>query len=380
MLTRQVKVDSPLGTDCPVVVSKNLATTSAKCGDMKTYFVLMLSLLVASTSRAQLPYTQEQVIAYAKSIDVQVLDPSLPSQRLEDWLQSGPPRAHIGYWIVADSCDLKDPEVPYPLCARISFYREGQNGNRYGQQGYLLVQVGNSKDGIVGRPQLFYPSIDVWEGMMVMTGGAERLSELPPLLDQPVVADGVQKLYQGIVAHHPIGIPAGAKLAAVRPYLSKRLAEQLQVAQACQDDYSRQHPKSGGTSGPGWLKSGLFSGEGSHASPIDAVAHSKEKLNDGSFLVYVTLEPVEALNDLGHGRRAFYGGYAWEVRARVISENGQFVVDDVRIFDRLPAEGPSHLLSASFTGCDGRSGLDWPPRTSVQSIRAALLLTAGDFN
>jgi hypothetical protein len=351
--TRQVKVDSPLGTDCPPVVSKNLATTSAKCGDMKTYFVLMLSLIVASASRAQLPYTQEQVIAYAKSIDVQALDPSLPSQRLEDWLQFGPPRAHIGYWIVADSCDLKDPEVPFPLCARISFYREGRNGNRYGEQGYLLVQVGNSKDGIVGRPQLFYPSIDVWEGMMVMTGGAERLSELPPLLDQPVVADGVQKLYQGIVAHHPIGIPAGAKLAAIRPYLSKRLAEQLQVAQECQDDYSRQHSKSGGISGPGWLKSGLFSGEGSHASPIDAAAHSKEKLNDGSFLVYVTLEPVEAVNDLGHGRRAFYGGYAWEVGARVISENGQFVVDDVRVFDRFPAEGPFHLLSASFTGCDG---------------------------
>ena len=31
--------------------------------------------------------------------------------------------------------------------------------------------------------------------------------------------------------------------------------------------------------------------------------------------------------------------------------NGQFVVDDVRIFDRFPAEGPSRLLSDSFAGC-----------------------------
>src|SRR5579864_7502535 len=160
---------------------------------MKACFLAMLSLVVVAYSLAQLPYTEEQVIAYAKSIDVQTLDPSLPSQRLEDWLQSGPPHAHIGYWIVANTCDLKDPEVPYPVCARLSFYREGQNGNRYGQQGYLLVQVGNSKDGIMGRPQLFYPSIDVWEGMMVMTGGAERLSELPALLHQPVVTSGVQK-------------------------------------------------------------------------------------------------------------------------------------------------------------------------------------------
>jgi hypothetical protein len=320
---------------------------------MKVCFLAVLSLVVVSYSLAQLPYTKEQVIAYAKSIDVQTLDPSLPSQRLDDWLQSGPPHAHIGYWIVADSCDLKDPEVPYPLCARISFCRAGQKGNRYGQQGYLLVQVGNSKDGIAGHPQLFYPNIDVWEGMMVMTGGAERLSELPALLDQPVVTDGVQKLYEEIVARHPIGIPDGVKLTAIRPYLSNRLAEQLQTAQACQDNYSRQHPTPSGVSKPGWLKSGLFSGEGGHASPVDAVVNRKEKQTDGSFLVYVGLEPVEALIDLGHGRRAFHGGYSWQVEARVLSENGQFVVDDVRIFDRFPAEGPSRLLSDSFTGCDG---------------------------
>jgi hypothetical protein len=320
---------------------------------MKACFLALLLLLVASSSPAQLPYTQGQVIAYAKSIDVKTLDTSLPSQHLEDWLQSGPPHAHVGSWRVADSCDLKDPEVPYPLCARISFYREGQKGNRYGQHGYLLVQVGNSKDGIVGRPQLFYPTIDVWEGMMVMTGGAERLSELPALLDQPVIGDGVQKLYEEIVAHHPVGIPVGVKLAAIRPYLSKRLAEEIQTAQACQDDYSRQHPKPSGISKPGWLKSGLFSGEGSHASPVNAVVDRKEKQNDGSFLVYVGLEPVEAVNDLGHGRRAFQGGYSWQVEARVVSENGQFSVDDVRIFDQFPAEGPSHLLTDSFAGCDG---------------------------
>jgi hypothetical protein len=317
---------------------------------MKAYSVAMLSLLVASSCPAQLPYTEKQVIEYAKCIDVKTLDPSLPSQRLEDWLQSGPPDAHIGYWIVADTCDLKDPEVPFPngdwpICARVSFIRDGEGG-------YLLIQVGNAKEGILGRPQLSQP-FGVWEAAMIMTGGSERLSDLPALLDQPAITGGVQKLYEEIVAHHPIGVPTGAEMTAIRPYLSKRLAEQLQTAQACQDDYSRQHPTPSGISKPGWLKSCLFSGEGSHASPVDAVVHRKEKQNDGSFLVYVDLEPVEALNDLGHGRRAFHGGYSWQVEARVISENGQFVVDDVRIFDRFPAEGPSHLLSDSFTGCDG---------------------------
>jgi hypothetical protein len=69
---------------------------------MKACFLAMLPLLLASSSSAQLPYTQEQAIAYAKSIDVQTLDPSLPSQRLEEWLQSGPPHAHIWSWRVAD--------------------------------------------------------------------------------------------------------------------------------------------------------------------------------------------------------------------------------------------------------------------------------------
>jgi hypothetical protein len=79
---------------------------------MKACFLATLSLLLASFSFAQLPYTKQQVIAYAKSIDVHMLDSSLPSQRLENWLQSGPPHADIGYWIVADSCDLKNPELP----------------------------------------------------------------------------------------------------------------------------------------------------------------------------------------------------------------------------------------------------------------------------
>ena len=239
---------------------------------MKAFFVATLSLLAASTLPAQLPYTEEQVNAYAKSIDVQTLDPSLPSQRLEDWLQSGPPRAHIWGWSVADTCDLKPdgPNPDYPLCAKVTFSHEGENGQ-------FLVQVGTSRSGIVGRPQLYY-GVSVWEGVSVPTGGAERLSDLPALLDQPAVTGGVQKLYEEIVAHHPVGIPPGAETAKLRPFLSKRLAEQLQTAQACQEDYNRQHPTADRTPRPGWQKSGLFSGGGNHAAPVDALVERKEQV------------------------------------------------------------------------------------------------------
>jgi len=312
---------------------------------MRVYFVAALSLLAALSSAAQLSFTDKQVIDYAKSIDVQTLDPSLPSERLEDWLQSGPPHAHIESWGVAVTCDLKpdSPSKDYPLCAKSSFGRNGQ-------WGIFLIQVGSSRGGIVGRPRV-YGNIEVFERLFVLTGGTERLSDLPALLDQPVVTGGVKKIYQEIVAHHAIGIPAGAEIATLQPFLSKRLAEQIQTAQACQDDYTRQHLTADQTPKPGWLTSGLFSGEGKHASPIDAVVERKEKQPDGSFLVYVDLEYdyIES----GHERRTFYGSHAWRVAAQVISEEGQFVVDDVRIFDGFSTDGSSHLLSDSFTGCDG---------------------------
>jgi hypothetical protein len=314
---------------------------------MKVHSVAMLSLLVASTYVAQLPYTEEQVIAYAKLIDVQALDPTLPSQGLEEWLQSGPPRAHILSWSMAKTCDLKptDQSIDYPLCAKVTFSRDGE----YGQ---FLTQVGTSQSGIAGPPHLHY-GVGVWEGIFVRTGGSERLSDLPALLDQPAVTGDVQKLYEKIVAHHPIGLPTSAEMASMRTHLSERLTKNLQTARDCLDDYNRQHVTTTETVKPEWLKSGLFSGNSNHATPVDALTERKEKQNDGSYLVYVDLEPADAVIHLGHGHMAFHGGYSWQVVARVIFENGRYVVDDVRIFDRFPAEGPSRLLSASFSGCDG---------------------------
>ena len=136
-----------------------------------------LSLLIALPCPAQLHYTEKQVVAYAKAIDVKTLDPALPSQRLEDWLEAGPVHAHIGSWS-ADTCDLKpvSPREDYPLCAKIRFSRNGKGG-------FFLVQVGNIRRGIIGRPRL-YGDIEIWKnGTRTLTVSAERLSDLPALLD-----------------------------------------------------------------------------------------------------------------------------------------------------------------------------------------------------
>jgi hypothetical protein len=317
---------------------------------MKACSLAMLLLLIASSARAQHAYTEKQVIAYAKSIDVKTLDPSLPSQRLEDWLQSGPPHAHKLDWIVEDTCDLKPfKNEDYPLCAEIRFDRNGQWGS-------FFVQVGTLHKGIVGSPQLYYDygiPIGEEEPPWLTTGYAERLSELPGLLDQPnrPIIDGVRKLYDEIVAHHPIGIPAGAEQVTIWPLLSKRLTEQLQTAQACEEDYFRRRQTTDSAPKPAWLKTGIFSGDDKRAIPTSSFAVSRGPQKDGSFLVDV---------DLAHTSDPMRGpDQMWGVAARVVVEDSRFVVDDIRIFDsnstdpRRSSVGPSHLLSESFAGCDG---------------------------
>jgi hypothetical protein len=317
---------------------------------MKACLVAVLSLLVVSSALAQRAYTEKQVIAYAKAIDVKMLDPSLSSQRLEDWLRSGPPRAPKVTWLVEDTCwnrPFKDQD--YPLCAKIEVSRNDQRVR-------FLVQIGTWHKGIVGPPKLadFGIAIIDDEGPGVnQTGYAERLSDLPGLLDQrqATIVDGVRKLYEEIVAHHPMGIPTGAEKATIWPLLSKRLTGQLQTAQGCEEDYFRQHQTTDSAAKPSWMKTGIFSGDGTRALPTFSFACSKGPQKDGSFLVDVELaytpDPMSSLHQM------------WGAEARVVAEDGRFVVDDVRIFDndsidgRSSTEGPSHLLSESFVGCDG---------------------------
>jgi hypothetical protein len=156
-----------------------------------------------------------------------------------------------------------------------------------------------------------------------------------------------------IASEHPIGIPRGAEMAKLRPFLSQRLAEQLETAQTCEQDYFRQRRLAGAAT-PGWLKSGLFSGEGAHAAPVNPVPERKEPQADGSFLVYEELLLPRHASE--HPTRPYSANdwwWWWRVAVKVVPENGQFLVDDVRIFGSYSTDGPSYLLSESFAGCDG---------------------------
>lgn len=306
---------------------------------MKAFFLAMLPLLIASTLHAQLSLTDEQVIEYSKSIDVKLLDPSLPSERLEDWLRSGPPHAEFLRWQSDETCDNKpDLDTDYPRCVRVAFERGGQSG-------YFLVHIGTLRKGIIGPPQLFQ-GIGVQEPPFVQTGWTGRLSGLSHLLDQPVVSGRVNELYQAIAARHPIGIPKGTDKAVIWPLLSRRLNQQLEAAQACQDDYRRQHPKTDIAPKPAWLRTGLFTGDSKRAVPLYGLVTKKEPRKDGSFDVYVNLTYVKVPGFVPDHTQ-------WNIIATVVPEGNRFVVDDVRLFDGLDTDGPSHLLSETFAGCAG---------------------------
>ena len=299
----------------------------------------MLSLLIAFPLRSQSSLKEEQAIEYSKSIDVKTLDPSLPSQRLEDWLRSGPPHVTLLRWESDDTCDLKPfGDDDYPRCVRITFGRGGQSG-------YFLVQIGTLRKGIIGPPHL-YEDIGVQEPFFIQTGWTERLSGIPDLLDQPVVAGGVNELYQHIVQRHPIGIPAGADRTALWPFLSQSLIQKLEDARACQADYFHQHPNGDASPKPAWLDTGIFVGSSKRAFPLSSSAVHKEPRDDGSFAVTVNLTYVKLPGFVPDEA-------AWEIVATVIPENNRFVIDDVRLFDGLDTNGPSHLLTETLAGCDG---------------------------
>jgi hypothetical protein len=294
----------------------------------------------AAAFKAKYDKAEKDALAYVKAIDVKTLDSSLPSQRLEDWLKSGPPHTDYSRWWLEETCDQKPDyeDIDYPRCVRIDFERGGQSG-------WILILIGTLKRGIIGPPRLYEP-IGVFQESFVNTGGTERLSGLPGLLDQPVVTSGVDDLFQKIVARHPIGIPTGEDKAALWPSLSKRLTKQLETAQGCQDDYLRRRSNADAGPKPAWLNSGIFTGISKRALPLSAFATHKEPQKDGSFAVSVQLTYVKLPGFVPDEAN-------WGVIATVIPEDNRFVVDDVRLFDGLDTNGPSHLLSESFAGCDG---------------------------
>jgi hypothetical protein len=161
----------------------------------------------------------------------------------------------------------------------------------------------------------------------------------------------VQGLYQQVVARKPLGIPKGADRAALWPFLSKRLVQNLDTAQNCETDYQRQHAGQNGKPAFEWLETGLFSGANEKGIPTSATVERTELQNDGTFRVYVRLTYKESFETYGKPPDPAHK-FDWHIAAVVKSEDGRLVVDDVLLFKDDSTKIASHLAD-SFPGCNG---------------------------
>jgi hypothetical protein len=148
---------------------------------MKPFVVLIVLSLATTSVCAREPLDENKVISYAKGLDVAKLDASLPSQRLDKWLRSGPAHIETVQWYMSRDCDLKppagqEPKDDWPLCVRFGFQRNGVGG-------WAMMKVGTLGKGTSGAPHFEY--------VVVASGGAQpvgreskKLSDLPRLLDE----------------------------------------------------------------------------------------------------------------------------------------------------------------------------------------------------
>src|SRR5690349_15795615 len=87
----------------------------------------------------------------------------------------------------------------------------------------------------------------------------------------PSALDAVRLFYRYITRYQPLGIPNGRAKKALWPLLSKRLAQQLDSLQACDEDYYRRYDEilRANTYKPAtpWLEEGLFTGPDDAATP-----------------------------------------------------------------------------------------------------------------
>jgi len=144
---------------------------------------------------------------------------------------------------------------------------------------------------------------------------------------EPQPADVVQKLYREVVAHHPVGVPYGAAEIAIWPLLSKRLIKVFATRNACDRDWDRQHQNANPPlKAPGFYEYGLFSGSVERGYINGAVVGPTKVHADGSYLVYVK---VWSYFEGGDSSLRTGKIYRWQVAARVTSEDGRFVVDDI---------------------------------------------------
>jgi hypothetical protein len=168
--------------------------------------------------------------------------------------------------------------------------------------------------------------------------------------------DAVRVFYTYITKYQPLGIPRGRAKKALWPLLSKRLVQELDSLQACDDDYYRRYgdilranhykPETP------WLEEGLLSGPNEAASPMRFSILSSRTIGENRVDVHLSFTHKQTYCC---GHPTAYEHY--EGLVTVILENGRFVIDD---FVALYENDSLLRLSDGYPECKGGQWVGLP--------------------
>jgi hypothetical protein len=161
--------------------------------------------------------------------------------------------------------------------------------------------------------------------------------------------DAVRGFYTYIIRYRPLGIPQEPARKVLWPLLSKRLVQELDGFQACEDDYYQRYgdilPANQYKPATPWLEEGLFSGPNEAAGPMKFSILSSSAI--GNNRVDVHLRFTQKRPDCC-GNPASYDH--WEGVVTAILENNRWVIDD---FVGMYENDDLLRLSSGYPECEG---------------------------
>jgi hypothetical protein len=145
--------------------------------------------------------------------------------------------------------------------------------------------------------------------------------------------EDVRLFYTYITRYQPLGIPQGRAKKALWPLLSRRLVQELDSLQACDDDYYRRYDDvlKANQYKPAtpWLEEGLFSGPNEAASPMKFSILGSRQIGENRVDVHLRFTRKQT-HCCGHP--ASYDHTEGVVTA--VLENNRWVIDDfVAMYD-----------------------------------------------
>jgi hypothetical protein len=161
--------------------------------------------------------------------------------------------------------------------------------------------------------------------------------------------DAVRVFYTYITRYHPIGIPAARAKKALWSLLSKRLVQELDSLQACDDDYYRRYgdvlEANRFKPATPWLEEGLFSGPDEAATPMKFSILSSIAIGDNRVDVHLRFTHKEIYCCGRPTPNEHYEGVT-----TAILENNRWVIDD---FVGLYGNDELLRLSNGYPECKG---------------------------